>query len=175
MAQDMHPETEAAGHSTPLRAARQHCLSCCDGSSNEVRLCAASACSLWPYRFGKRPTAEDKLAVAGLPVYPLERKLTGASGLKAIRKRCVDCSGANDAEVRSCQYGPNHSTPCSLHAFRAGTNPFLAPRSVEWQQAAAERLAALKRPSSPKSPSQNPMSASAQLLEGEQPLGQAPV
>jgi hypothetical protein len=129
--------------------------------------------ALWPYRFGKRPTAADKAAVGDRHVYPIERKLAGASGLRAIRKRCIDCSGANDAEVRACAYGPDHAVPCALHPFRAGTNPFLAPRSDEWQRAAAERLAALKRPGLPKSPSQNLGSASAQALEGERAPGQA--
>jgi hypothetical protein len=129
------------------------------------------SCALWPYRFGKRSTAADKAAVGDRQVYPIERKLVSASGLKAIRKRCIDCSGANDAEVRVCAYGPDHAAPCALHPFRLATNPFLAPRSPEWQRAAAERLAALKRPALPKSPSQNLRSASAQALEGEQPPG----
>jgi hypothetical protein len=120
MPQDMHnADTEVIGHSTPLRAVRRHCLSCCDGSFTEVRLCTAKSCPLWPFRHGRRPIAQEKAAVAERPVYPLERSLAGASALRAIRRRCIDCSGNNDAEVRSCAYGPNHSAPCSLHAFRA--------------------------------------------------------
>jgi hypothetical protein len=171
MPQDAPPDIETIGHDTPMRAARRHCLQCCGGSNHEVRNCSAMSCPLWLFRHGRRPTAEERAAVAKVPLYPLERPLAGASVLRGIRRRCVDCSGANDAEVRSCAYGPNHSTPCSLHAFRAGTNPYLAPRSAEWQQAAAERLASLKRPALPKSPSQNPVSASVQVLEGEQPPG----
>jgi hypothetical protein len=171
MPQDMHAADAGPSHSTPLKAVRQHCLECCGGSHHEARLCSAKSCALWPYRFGKRPAAADKVAVGDRQIYPIERKLAGASGLRAIRKRCVDCSGANDAEVRSCAYGPNHPAPCSLHAFRAGSNPYLTPRSAEWRQAATERLASLKRPALPKSPSQNPGSASAQVLEGERPPG----
>ena len=40
---------------TPLKAMRAYCLDCCCGSSNEVRLCPSTKCSLFPYRFGKRP------------------------------------------------------------------------------------------------------------------------
>jgi hypothetical protein len=151
MPQDMLADTEAIGHDTPLRAARRHCLSCCGGSANEVRHCPASSCALWPYRFGKRPTAADKATVNDRPVYPIERKLAGASGLRAIRRRCIDCSGNSDPAVRSCAFND-----CALHLFRAGTNPFLAPRSDEWKRAGAERLASVKRSAMPKSPARTP-------------------
>jgi hypothetical protein len=45
---------------TPMKAIRQKCLDCCCGSKKEVRLCPSDDCSLWPYRFGKRPTAAQK-------------------------------------------------------------------------------------------------------------------
>jgi len=40
MPQDAQPDIEAACHSTPapLKALRLHCLECCNGSFNEVRL-----------------------------------------------------------------------------------------------------------------------------------------
>jgi hypothetical protein len=173
MPQDAQPDIEVTSHSTPLRAVRQHCLECCNGNHRAVRNCPAVNCPLWPHRHGHRPNAEEKAAASELPVYPLERNLGGASALRAVRRRCIDCSGGTDAEVRSCQYGPNHSAPCSLHPFRGGSNPYLAPRSAEWRQAAADRLASFKRPPVPKSLSQNPMSAGAQVLDGEQPPGQA--
>ena len=41
---------------TPLRAIRENCLDCMNGSSNEVQLCPMkNKCSLWPFRFGKNP------------------------------------------------------------------------------------------------------------------------
>lgn len=43
---------------TPLHAIRLHCLDCSAGSSNEVNLCAIPNCSLYEYRFGKRPVKE---------------------------------------------------------------------------------------------------------------------
>jgi hypothetical protein len=49
---------------------------------------------------------------------------------------------------------PASFTSCALLPFRFGTNPFLAPRSDEWKQAAAARLAALKRSAAPAEPSQ---------------------
>lgn len=38
--------------------------------------------------------------------------------LKAIRERCLDCSGGVPKDVREC---PRHS--CNLYPFRMGKNP----------------------------------------------------
>jgi hypothetical protein len=40
---------------TPMKAIRHRCLDCCAGSAREVGLCPVHTCSLYPYRFGKRP------------------------------------------------------------------------------------------------------------------------
>jgi hypothetical protein len=143
MPQDAQPDIEAAGHTTPLRAVRLHCVECCGGSSNEVRHCSATSCPLWPFRFGRRPNAEEKAVVAELPTYPLERRMAGASALRAARKRCIDCSGGTDAAVRACTFNG-----CALHRYRFGKNPNII-RSDEWKRAATERLASLKRPTPP--------------------------
>lgn len=45
---------------TPLKAVRAKCLDCCCGSHQEVRLCPAQNCALWPYRMGKRPSTLAK-------------------------------------------------------------------------------------------------------------------
>lgn len=47
---------------TPIRAIRLHCLDCCAWQREEVRECCSVDCSLWAYRFGKRPSA-DMIAV----------------------------------------------------------------------------------------------------------------
>ena len=39
----------------PLKAIRAKCLDCCYDNANYVRACDILDCSLWPYRFGKRP------------------------------------------------------------------------------------------------------------------------
>ena len=44
---------------TPIKAIRAKCLDCCCGQKNEVRLCPACNCPLWPYRMGKRPSKES--------------------------------------------------------------------------------------------------------------------
>ena len=89
----------------------------------------------------------------------LERDLTGATSqgtaLRAIRKRCIDCSGNSDVEARSCNFGPDHSAPCSLHPYRLGRNPNIK-RSDEWKRAAAERLALARAVALPKNPIETP-------------------
>jgi hypothetical protein len=41
------------------------------------------------------------------------------SPVRAIRAKCVDCSGGNEAEARKCV-----AVRCSLWPFRMGVNPF---------------------------------------------------
>jgi hypothetical protein len=165
MPQDMQPDTDATSTPTPLRAVRLACLECCNGSAVEVRQCVSVNCPLWAFRFGRRPSAEDKSAVAGKPVYPLEKRLTGTSGLKAIRRRCLDCSGGSDAAVRSCAF-----RDCGLHPFRFGKNPNIV-RSPERKEADARRLALLKASALPKCPAGNPDLSDKRVLVGERPPG----
>lgn len=40
---------------TPIKSIRAHCLDCCGGSPQEVRLCPVEKCPLYPYRMGRRP------------------------------------------------------------------------------------------------------------------------
>jgi hypothetical protein len=40
---------------TPLKAIRQKCLDCSCWQTKEVKLCPIIRCTLYPYRFGKRP------------------------------------------------------------------------------------------------------------------------
>ena len=62
---------------------------------------------------------------ASVKLHPAERSTTvgelygrGGAVLIAMRRRCIDCSGGNMAEVRSCKYDT-----CPLHSFRMGKNP----------------------------------------------------
>lgn len=45
---------------SPMSAIRAKCLECSGGSSNEVRICPVTECSLWRYRMGKRPETLEK-------------------------------------------------------------------------------------------------------------------
>lgn len=56
--------------------------------------------------------------------------------VKAIRLACLDCCGGYRKEVREC------SSPCPLHPFRLGSNPFRKPTPPpknQIQQILAER------------------------------------
>lgn len=122
----------------PLKAIRRHCLSCCNGSGHEVSLCVSTACSLHLLRAGHRPNPTETAAVAGVATHPLEAPapqsdVAVGSRLKAIRRKCLDCSGYNIAEVRGCRHAA-----CSLHPFRMGKGN--RTMSEAQRAAAAERL-----------------------------------
>jgi hypothetical protein len=167
MAQDTQPDIEATDTPTPLKAVRLACLECCNGSALEVRECVATSCPLWTFRFGRRPSAENKLAVVGKPIYPLEKRLTGTSGLKAIRRKCLDCSGGTDAAVRACTV-----SACPLYQYRFGKNPNIV-RTPERKEADAKRLALLRASALPPRPAANAEISTEQVLKGERPLKQA--
>jgi hypothetical protein len=46
-----------AGHTpmSPLKAIRTKCFDCSYYQLNEIRLCEATGCPLWPFRAGKHP------------------------------------------------------------------------------------------------------------------------
>lgn len=57
--------------------------------------------------------------------------------VKAIRLKCLDCSGGSSAEVAQCAI-----TGCALYPFRLGRNPF---RTVELSEEEREKRAARLR------------------------------
>jgi hypothetical protein len=130
---------------TPLQAIRQKCLWCCNGSAHEVALCPAKACPSWSFRFGHKPTDEIIAEQGDTLLHPLELPMRagefharGHSGLNAIKRKCLDCSGASKAEVRNCVF-----KDCALHPFRQGKNPNRA-FSPEERERRSEHLAKLK-------------------------------
>ena len=50
-------QLEALGHRpiSPLQAIRSRCLDCSSGSIQEVRICAATSCAVWPFRLARSP------------------------------------------------------------------------------------------------------------------------
>ena len=125
------------GSLPPLRAIRVHCLGCA-GTSNEVANCASTRCPLWLFRFGHRPDPSEVSAVADLATCPRELpmtqdEVTTGSRLKAIRRRCTDCSGGSIAEVRGCKH-----SDCALHYYRMGKS--IRTMSDQQRAAAADRM-----------------------------------
>lgn len=45
---------------SPLKAIRLKCVDCCCGSSNEVKLCTATKCPLYPFREGVNPNRKPR-------------------------------------------------------------------------------------------------------------------
>ena len=123
---------------SPLRAVRRHCLWCCNGTSNEVRQCTAVHCALHPYRFGRRPDGEMLAALAGVETHPVEipeaHFAKGPRVLRAIRRRCIDCSGGTTLGAGACS-----TVGCDLHPFRRGKGNRVL--SDAQKAAMAERLA----------------------------------
>jgi hypothetical protein len=113
--------TDLSGPPSPLKAARRHCLWCCNGSANEVSLCPSTRCAHHPFRFGRNP----------------DEKMTDDAGktitaLRAIKDRCIDCSGGSKHEVAACKF-----TACDNFAFRFGKNPNRQGRQLTDEQKAA--------------------------------------
>src|SRR5262245_40670350 len=63
------------------------------------------------------------------------------SVLKAIRRKCLDCSGGSHAEVADCLV-----RQCALFPFRFGKNPWRAPVSEAQRQASRRNAATLASP-----------------------------
>jgi hypothetical protein len=77
--------------------------------------------------------------------------------LRAIRLRCLDCSGGSAPEVAKCKFGPDHATsPCGLHEYRSGHNPKRAwSGEVRAKMAELGRRLAAKQHSLPSSNASN--------------------
>lgn len=46
---------------TPIKAIRAKCLDCCCDQREEVKLCPAKDCPLWPFRMGKNPNRSKNM------------------------------------------------------------------------------------------------------------------
>jgi hypothetical protein len=64
----------------------------------------------------------------------------GGTPLKAIKRRCLDCSGYSKAEVRNC-----HHVTCALYPFRQGRNPNRRMNPEQGKIAAARLKANIER------------------------------
>ena len=60
--------------------------------------------------------------------------------LRAIRRKCLDCSGGSAAEVADCLV-----RNCALYPFRLGTNPWRPPVSEARRRSAREAVARLQK------------------------------
>jgi len=72
----LHPLRMGRGKMAYLKKIRTYCLWCCNGQKIEIKLCPASSCSLWGYRFGKRPRNPHFCQKNAVPEGGLETNLT---------------------------------------------------------------------------------------------------
>lgn len=61
--------------------------------------------------------------------------------LKAIRRKCLDCSGGSHTEVADCLL-----RQCPLFPFRLGKNPWRRPVSEAQREASRRNVAMLAKP-----------------------------
>ncbi len=85
---------------TPLKAIRQYCIWCGNGSNIEVKFCTVYSCPLYSLRFGKR--------------------VSSISPLKTIRKKCHSCGEGTAHNIRNCEFDD-----CPCFTYRFGKNPSL--------------------------------------------------
>ena len=82
------------------------------GQYNSIPDCPTTNCPFYPFRMGK---GQGK-----------------GSRLKAIRKRCLDCTGSSD-EVKKCnsyKNNPDGAEVCPLYFYRLGKNPKLKGKKI---------------------------------------------
>jgi len=118
---------------TYLKAIHKYCVWCVAGQYRKLdELCAGeeSGCPLYPFRHGENTlrgtNKEVEIVVCGEKI-----KVKNYTPLKAIRQKCIDCSGGNRSEIRNCIYyegNPEGVEPCPLWIYRMGKNPYLKGR-----------------------------------------------
>lgn len=90
---------------TPLKSVRKHCLWCCKDDFREVKLCPAEGCPIHVFRMGRGSRGKGKSVV------------------KTIRKKCLDCSGFFEPNVKNCKFNGKQDTFCYLYPYRMGKAP----------------------------------------------------
>jgi hypothetical protein len=80
----------------------------------------------------KDPVAASELLAKGHQPEPV---------LKAIRRKCLECSGGSAAEVAGCMV-----STCALYPFRMGKNPWRAEVSEARRDAARKAAANINKP-----------------------------
>jgi len=65
---------------SPLKAIKSHCIDCCGGSANEVKLSQCDPCNLKPYKFGTNPYRKRR-------VMSDEQRKAAAVRLSAAREK----------------------------------------------------------------------------------------
>lgn len=54
-------EKKTAELTSPMKAIRAKCLDCCCDQREEVKMCPATTCPLYPFRLGKNPNRKVRI------------------------------------------------------------------------------------------------------------------
>lgn len=74
---------------SPMKAIRAKCLDCCCDQREEVKLCPATTCPLYPFRLGKNPNRKARILTD-------EQKKAAAERLAKARKAKKGVKAGND-------------------------------------------------------------------------------
>lgn len=119
----------------PLKAIRVQCLGCVCGSHKAVKECACTDCSMYPFRFGKRPPKSD------LP-HRGDGGIEVATPRQAIRNYCLWCMGWRGCEgkrtasrwAKEC-----HIEACPIWHLRPGQKTCQKPKNGQLQRTYSDK------------------------------------
>ena len=74
---------------SPMKAIRAKCLDCCCDQREEVKLCPATTCPLYPFRLGKNPNRKARILTD-------EQKKAAAERIAKARKAKKERGNGND-------------------------------------------------------------------------------
>lgn len=73
----------------PVKAIREKCLTCCCGSTTEVKECTVVSCPIYPFRLGKNPFRQ-------------KREMSDEQR-QAVRDRLREARKSNSDSVEDCE------------------------------------------------------------------------
>ena len=82
-------EKTAVDITSPMKAIRAKCLDCCCDQREEVKLCPATTCPLYPFRLGKNPNRKARILTD-------EQKKAAAERLAKAREAKKERGNGND-------------------------------------------------------------------------------
>lgn len=75
----------------PVKAIREKCLDCCNGSTLEVKECTCENCPIYPFRLGKNPFRQKRELTE-------EQKKEVGDRLREARKNIDDSNECDEDE-----------------------------------------------------------------------------
>jgi hypothetical protein len=119
-------------------AVRKHCKECSGGSVKEVRLCPATECFLWRFRFGKKPAAVIRERGSSFSPY-LRKRNFREDGVFGPDKEASFCEGLRNGRF-------SKKNPCFSGVFSKNPEfPVGMVHQKEQQEKPVEKTDTAKR------------------------------